>query len=350
MRNPIPGPAGPVLRGDDGTLRPHTTVGAAGVELTPLGLGGAALGGMYDTVAPEDALASVQRAYELGIRYFDSAPQYAHGLSEQRLGWALAGVDRTSYALSTKVGVMIEPHGPDERRYSNPMILDGHFDFGYDACLASLEASMDRLGTDRFDIVFIHDPDEAESLLPVSRRTGADHLKEAMDGAYRALHELRDQGVVGAVGVGLNGTEMLVRFAQAGDFDCFLLAGRYTLLEQHGVDDLLPRCEERGITIVAGGVFNSGILATGSAAPEPTYNYVGADAATVERVAAIERVCDEHGVPLSAAALQFPLGAASVGAVIAGMRSAREVEENVQRITLPIPPALWQALPRAEAP
>jgi D-threo-aldose 1-dehydrogenase len=303
---------------------------------------------MYEPVPTAAAVATVERAHELGIRHFDTAPLYGHGHGERCIGRALAGIDRSSIVLATKVGVVLDPErspaAEPERHHADPFAVYGRYDFGYDACLASLEASMERLGTDRIDIVYVHDPDEADSLLPPARRSGADHFAEVMDGAYRALHELRDQGVIGAIGVGLNGTELLIRFASAGDFDCFLLAGRYTLLEQNGLDDLLPLCDERGISIVAGAVFNSGILATGTAVPAPTYNYEPADAATIERVAAIEAVCREHDVPLAAAALQFPLAAPAVVAVIPGMRSAAEVEENVQRMACAIPPAFWQAL------
>jgi D-threo-aldose 1-dehydrogenase len=323
-------------------------LGNSGVAVTCLGLGGGALGGLYTPVASDAAIAAVQEAYESGVRYFDTAPLYGHGRSETRLGQALAGYDRASFVLSTKVGLAIDPlsgSGSElEERYADPFLLDGKYDFSYDGCLSSLEASMRRLATDRIDVVYIHDPDEADSAIPAEERTGADHFGEAMDGTYRALHELRDQGVIRAIGVGLNGTEMLARFARAGDFDCFLLAGRYTLLEQEGLEDLFPVCRERRVSLVIGGVFNSGILATGSPDAGAKYNYVAADPVTVERVGAIEQVCARHGVSLPAAALQFPLANDVVAAVLPGVRSREEVRTNVAAVTAEIPAAFWTSL------
>lgn len=328
------------------TAIPRRRIGRTSVEVTALGLGGGALGGMYSPVAEEAALAAVRAAYRRGVRYFDTAPLYGHGLSESRLGEALAGCDRDGVVLSTKVGVTIEPRDPGaEDRYADPFLLEGHYDFGYDACLRSLEGSMERLGTDRVDIVYVHDPDEGDSALEPSERTGANHLAEVMDGAYRALDELRSEGVVGAVGIGLNGTDMLVDFMGHGDFDCFLLAGRYTLLEQQGLDDLLPLCLERGTSIVVGGVFNSGILASG-ARKDARYNYRRAAPEVLAKVGAIEALCDEHGVRLPAAALQFPLAHPAVAAVIPGMRSAGEADANAADLAAPIPPGLWSELRR----
>ena len=327
-------------------------VGRTDVSVTCLGLGGGALGGLYDPVPEDDAVEAVQRAYESGIRYFDVAPMYGHGRAEERMGRGLAGVDRDSYVLSCKVGIVIEPtrtgNAPEvEEHYADPFLLEGGFDFSYDGAMRSLEGSLKRLGTDRIDIVYIHDPDEADSCLPPDQRSGADHFDEVMDGIYRALHEMRDQGVIRAIGVGLNGTEMLTRFAKAGDFDVFLLAGRYTLLEQHGLDDLFPICREKGISLVIGGVFNSGILATGASDPNATYNYAKADPAALARVREIEEVCGAHGVPLPAAALQFPLGNDVVAAVIPGVRTPSEVGVNVAHIARAIPSDLWEYLPAA---
>jgi D-threo-aldose 1-dehydrogenase len=327
------------------------TVGRTNVAVTCLGLGGGALGGLYDPVSEDDAVEAVRRAYDGGIRYFDTAPLYGHGRSEERIGKALADRPRDSYVLSCKVGVIIEPlegRTPElEQRYADPFLLDGHYDFSYDGAMRSLEGSLKRLGTDHVDIVYIHDPDEADSSLPPDERSGADHFDEVMGGIYRALHELRDQGVVKAIGVGLNGTEMLTRFAAAGDFDAFLLAGRYTLLEQEGLDDLFPICREKSISLIVGGVYNSGILATGTSDPEATYNYAKADPAAIARVRELEDACEGHGVPLPAAALQFPLGDDVVAAVIPGVRAAGEVDVNLAHVTRPVPADLWAYLPAA---
>ncbi|MGZ4247060.1 MAG: aldo/keto reductase [Solirubrobacteraceae bacterium] len=320
-------------------------VGRTDVAVTCLGMGGGALGGMYTTVAADAAMDAVHEAYVAGVRYFDTAPLYGHGRSEERVGEALAAYDRSSFVLSTKVGVAIEPLNGEaaqlEERYADPFLLDGGYDFSYDGTMRSLEGSMRRLGTDRVDIVYIHDPDEADSAVPPEQRSGANHFDEVMEGAYPALHELRSQGVVRALGVGLNGTEMLADFARAGDFDCFLLAGRYTLLEQEGLETLFPLCRQRGISIVAGGVFNSGILATGTSFPEPKYNYMPADPHTLVRVRRIEEICARHDVSLSAAALQFPLANDVVAAVLPGVRSWQEVRVNVANVTATIPDQFW---------
>lgn len=324
------------------------TLGSTGVEVTCLGLGGGALGGLYEPVAADSAYETVRRAYDLGIRYFDTAPMYGHGRSEKRLGEALRGYDRSSFVLSTKIGIMIAPiEGDDvslESRYADPFVVDGRYDFSYDACLRSLEASMNRLQTDRIDVVYIHDPDEGNSLLPSDKQVPVDHFAEVMAGAYPALHELREQRVIRAIGVGLNDARLLAEFGRAGQFDCFLLAGRYTLLEQGGLDDLFPLCQERGISVVVGGVFNSGILAVGSADARATYNYDNANPSTLTRVRGIETVCSRHGVVLSAAALQFPLGHQVVAAVIPGARSAGEVDANVSSMSDEIPSSFWKDL------
>lgn len=327
---------------------PSRSMARAGLDVSALGLGGGALGGLYASVDRSDAHAAVRTAYDGGVRYFDTAPLYGHGRSELRLGEALLGLPRDGYVLATKVGIVIEPTGdasPEaEQRYADPWLLEGRYDFGYDACLRSLEGSLERLGVDRIDVVNIHDPDEGDSALPPADRRGVDHHAAVMDGAYRALHELRDQGVIGAIGVGMNGTDPLLRFAEAGDFDTFLLAGRYTLLAQDGLDDLLPLCVERGIGLVVGGVFNSGILASGTDVAEPMHDYGPAAPAVIERVRRLEAACADHGVPLAAAALQFPLRHPAVACVIPGMRSADEARANLASATHPIPEAFWDDL------
>src|SRR6266849_736958 len=216
-------------------------------ELGRLGLGTGPLGGLYEAVGDDSAHAVVERAWELGIRYFDTAPYYGSGNAERRLGAVLSKRPREDFALSTKVGRLLRP---GESGWPGAPPLEAYFDFSYDAALRSLEESLERLGLDRVDIALVHDPD--------------DHYDEALAGAYQALARLRDEGVVRAVGVGMNRTELLCRFAREADPDCFLVAGRYTALDRSAAEELLPLCEERGISVIAGGVFNSGVLVGGN--------------------------------------------------------------------------------------
>jgi len=282
-----------------------------------LGLGTAPLGGLYEAVEEETAHAVVERAWELGIRLFDTAPYYGSGSAERRLGAALRGRPRDDFVVSTKVGRLLRP---DASGWEG-----AYFDFTYDGALRSLEASLGRLGLDRVDVALVHDPD--------------DHYEEALAGALRALVRLRDEGVVRAIGVGMNQTALLCRFARDADPDCFLVAGRYTALDRSAADELLPLCEERGIAVIAGGVFNSGILAGGN-----TFDYETAAAEVVARVARLRETCARHSVPLPAAAVQFPLRAAPVVSVLVGCRSPAEVDEDVRLFELPLPDALWDEL------
>jgi D-threo-aldose 1-dehydrogenase len=292
------------------------------IALGPLGLGTAPLGGMYEAVEEETARAVVTRAWELGVRYFDTAPLYGSGNAERRLGSVLRERPRDEFVVSTKVGRLLRP-GSSEWHDAPP--LESYFDFSHDAALRSLEESLGRLGLDRVDIAFVHDPD--------------DHYDEALAGAYRALARLRDEGVVRAIGVGMNRTELLCRFAREADPDCFLVAGRYTVLDRSAAEELLPLCEERGISVIAGGVFNSGVLAGGD-----TFDYEAAPSDVVARVAALRETCARHDVPLSAAAVQFPLRHPAVVSVLVGCRAPREVEEDVRLSRLELPQALWDEL------
>jgi D-threo-aldose 1-dehydrogenase len=292
------------------------------IELSPLGLGTAPLGGLFEAVADETAHAVVTRAWELGIRYFDTAPLYGSGLAEQRLGSVLRERPRDEFVISTKVGRLLRP-GSSEFRGAPP--LEAYFDFSHDAALRSLEESLERLGLDRVDIALIHDPD--------------DHYDEALAGAYRALVRLRDEGVVRAVGVGMNQTELLCRFAREADPDCFLVAGRYTVLDRSAADELLPLCEEGGISVIAGGVFNSGVLAGGD-----TFNYEAAPPDVLSRVESLRETCARFDVPLQAAAVQFPSRHPAVVSVLVGCRTAQEIEDDVRLSRLELPPELWDEL------
>ncbi len=311
-------------------------LGRSGLTVSRLGLGTAWLGNLYRAVDDATAAQVVETSFDLGVRLVDTAPFYGLGLAEQRVGRALGGRPRGSFVLSTKVGRMLRPRRRDDPELldrGRPLFVDAptrhpYFDFSYDAALRSVDDSLTRLGLDRLDIALIHDPD--------------DHFDEALDGAYRALTRLRDEGIVRAVGVGMNQPEMLVRFAHEGDFDCFLLAGHYTLLDQTGLTGLLPVCAERNIAVIIGGVFNTGFLA--APAPGAIYNYVPAPPGIVERAGRIEAVCRRHGVPLKAAALAFPFGHPAVASVLTGVSSAAELRENAALLRTTIDGALWEEL------
>jgi D-threo-aldose 1-dehydrogenase len=321
-------------------------VGRTSVQVTQLGLGGTAFASMYTAVSDQAARDTLLAGYTAGIRYFDTAPLYGYGLSEMRLGAGLAQVPRETVVISTKVGYALEPRAPEDVPkgvFADPLPMVTRFDFSRDGVLRSLEGSLQRLGTDRVEIALIHDPDESTSI-----KTGVDpneysHFAEVMAGAYPALHDLRAQGVVKAIGLGMNQWQMLADFAHAGDFDCFLLAGRYTLLEQAAAHTFLPLCEQKGISIVIGGPFNSGILASGPV-PGAYYNYAAAPPEVLDRTLAIDAVCARHAVPLPAAALQFPFGHPAVVSTIPGARSTAEVEANTRYFELEIPPDFWLEL------
>jgi len=314
-------------------------LGKTRLTVTRLGLGTAPLGGLFQVVEDAAAHAAVTRAYEVGMRLFDTAPLYGHGLAEQRLGHVLRRLPRTEFVLSTKVGRLLRPDAPPDATqfyqgepfFKGAPPLNPVFDFSYEGVMRSVDESLTRLGLDRIDILLIHDPD--------------DHFREALQSAYRALDRLRSEGAISAVGAGMNQAEMLTRLAHVADFDCFLLAGRYTLLDQTGLRELLPLCQEKKIAIIAGGVYNSGILA--NPRPGATFNYVPAPPDLIEKAQRLEAVCFRHRVPLKAAAIQFPLGHPAVAAVVTGSRSVAEVEENVRMFRHTIPAALWEEL-RAE--
>jgi D-threo-aldose 1-dehydrogenase len=314
-------------------------------KLTGLSLGCAQLGNLYRAISDEQATATVQAAWDGGIRYFDTAPHYGLGLSERRLGAALSGQPRAEYAISTKVGRRLEPlsaaAGLDSEGFEVPATHRRVWDFSRDGIARSLAESLERLGLDRVDIVYLHDPDE--------------HYREALEIAYPALEELRGQGVIAAIGAGMNQSSMLADFARHTDMDLFMVAGRYTLLEQPALDDLLPICVQRGIGVVAAGVFNSGLLADPSAAGNARYNYVEAPASVVRRARSIAEVCARHGTSLPAAALAFPAAHPAVVSVCVGARSAEQITRNLHQASKPVPAVVWddlkkQGLLRADAP
>jgi D-threo-aldose 1-dehydrogenase len=313
------------------------TLGGSTVGATQLALGCAGLGNLYQPVTDEAALATVEAAWDAGIRTFDTAPHYGLGLSERRLGAALSGRPRDTYTVSTKVGRLLLPNPSDgagddlANGFAVPATHRRAWDFSADGVLRSLEASLDRLGLDRVDMALLHDPDA--------------HAEQALREAYPALERLRAEGVVGAIGVGMNQSALPARFLRETDIDVVLLAGRYTLLDQDGLGEVLPEAAARGRSVVIGGVFNSGLLT----APRPgaTYDYAPAPQPVLDRALRLLTVTERHGVPLRAAALRFPFGHPAVACVLTGARSPEEVRDTVEQLRRPIPDALWDEL-RAE--
>jgi D-threo-aldose 1-dehydrogenase len=321
-------------------------LGNTGVAVTELGLGGTAFGNMYRAMDLVGAIATIHAAAEAGIRYFDTAPVYGFGLSETRIGQGIEALPRSEFIISTKVGYTLVPVDPAEQKpgiWDQPPPLRSEFDWSRDAVLRSIEGSLKRLDIATIDMIAIHDPDESVFLKPGDDPYRHSHFREAMEGAYPVLADLRSQGVIKAIGVGMNQWQMLCDFAETGDFDYFLLAGRYTLLDQDSLARLLPLCERRSISLVIGGPYNSGILATG-AVPGATYDYHPAPPDRLQRVQGIEAVCDRHGVSLQAAALQFPLHHPVVASIIPGARSIEEVEANLAFLQEPIPADFWAEL------
>ncbi len=332
---------------------PERKIGKTGLSVTALGFGGAPLGGMYSTTDDAIALATIEAAYRGGIRYFDTAPFYGHGRSERRVGQALRATAASDCVLSTKVGRLLRPvprgQKAEPSMFVDPLPFNIRFDYGYDGVLRSVEDSFQRLGLNRIDILLLHDVNRKWHGDDVDRR-----FDEAMRGGYRALDELRRNGEISAFGVGVNDPGILARFARSGDFDCFMLAARYTLLEQDPLDELLPLCSEKKISILIAAPFASGILATG-AKPGATYFYSEAPPEIMDKAQRIEAVCRRHGVPLPAAALQFPLGHPAIATVVPGFRSPQEVESNLAHFSHKIPAEFWQDLKtekliRADAP
>lgn len=311
----------------------------------PLGFGGAPLGNLFHVVDDEDALALVRHAYATGTRYFDTAPHYGQGRSEQRLGDGLVDAPRDSYLLSTKVGRILEQSAGaprDQYGYVDTPPRVQRYDYTADGVRRSLDDSVRRLGISRVDIVYVHDIDRATHGDSHARR-----LADALDGGLPALARLKSEGAIAAFGLGVNDVGICLDVLRHADLDLILLAGRYTLADQSALAQLLPECARRGVAIVLGGPFNSGILATGAQPSDgspPMFDYARAPASVVARVAAIERVGERFGVPLAAAALQFPRAHPVILSVIPGARSIAEFDANRRLAAHPISRAFWQAL------
>lgn len=325
------------------------------VPLTRMGFGGAPLGNLYRKVTDEDAQAALHAAYDAGIRFFDTAPQYGLGRSEHRLGQAIARFGRDNIQLSTKIGRLLldcEPHEVTPEAFVDVPQKRIVFDYTYDGVMRSYEASQNRLGVTNTDILLVHD---VCVFSQGSQEMSDAKVRELFDGGgYKALVELRDAGEIAAIGAGVNEWQVCERLLGLGDFDGFLLAGRYTLLEQEALDSFLPLCEKRDVGIILGGPYNSGILATG-AIPGAKYNYSDAPEEILNRVRKIEAVCKSHNTPLIAAALQFVLGHPCVKTVVPGAVNAAEVTANVALLEHDIPAVLWsdlrsESLIRPDAP
>ena len=328
------------------TALPTRPLGRSGLTVSILGFGGAPLGDLYDLLDDEIALRSVATAADLGVTLFDVAPLYGRGLAEHRFGTVLKRLPRASFVLSTKVGRWLKPApgGPrSPSRYRGGLSFDPVIDYSYDGTMRAFEQSLQRLAVPSIDIALIHDVD----VWTHGKDAIEARFREAMDGAYRALDELRRAKVVKAIGVGVNESAMCVRFANAGDIDAVLLAGRYSLLEQPALADFLPLAEQKGIGVMLGGVFNSGILASG-AVVGAKYNYRPAPDDVLDRVKRIERVCASHGVALPVAAMHFALGHPAVASLVIGAVTPAEVTRNVAALTARVPASLWSDLKRED--
>lgn len=328
------------------------------ITFTEMGFGAAPIGNLYRAVSEKDAQATLDAAWKAGLRYFDTAPLYGLGLSETRINHFLRGKKRKDYVISTKVGRVLEVCPPDQRtgigKFFDTPSRKERFDYTYDGVMRSLEFSLERLGIDAIDIVFVHDCDVFTHKSEAARDAHVKTLMAKGKGGYEALVKLRDQKVIKAIGAGINEWQVAETLTRAGDFDIFLLAGRYTLLEQEALNSFLPLCEERGVGIVLGGPYNSGILATGPK-PGAWYNYEAAPKPILDRVRKIGAVCKAHKVKLPEAALRFPLNHPCVVSVIPGAVSPKEVALNVKTMAARIPKALWkdlkaQGLMHADAP
>lgn len=306
------------------------TLGRSTVPVTALGFGAAGIGNLYTPVGDDAARAAVDAAWDAGIRTYDTAPHYGLGLSERRLGDALRDRPRATYALSTKVGRVLAPHdggGDDlDHGFAVPATHRRVWDFTATGVRRSLTDSLERLGLDHIDIAYLHDPD--------------DHAEQAFTEAYPELERLRAEGVIGAIGAGMNQTRMLTRFVRDTDIDVVLCAGRYSLLDQQALTELLPAATAHGVSVIVGGVFNSGLLA--DPRPGATFDYTLAPPETVDRALRLKALAERHGTSLRAAALAFPLAHPAVAGVLVGTRSAAEVADTVRQFTTPVPDSFWQ--------
>ncbi|MYR41021.1 aldo/keto reductase [Streptomyces sp. SID5910] len=311
-------------------------LGTTSTGITRLGFGGGPLGGLYEPLDDATAARALEAAWEAGIRYFDTAPHYGIGHSERRMGQMLRSKPRDAFTLSTKVGRLLVPQDPQGRTDESFAVPATHrrvWDFTRDGIRRSVEDSLTRLGLDRIDVLYLHDAEQ--------------HFEDALRHGYPALAELRAEGVVGAIGAGMYHPGKLTRLVREAGPDAVMLSGRHTLLDHSALDELLPACTERGVSVVAASVFNSGLLATDRPAPGARYDYAAAGPELLKRVHRIADVCQAHGVSVPQAAMAFPLLHPAVAGIAVGMRTEEEVRRNVAAFTTPVPPDLWTGL-RAE--
>jgi D-threo-aldose 1-dehydrogenase len=317
------------------------SLGNSGLDVTTISFGGGGIGNLYKPSTRNDAEAVLDASWNAGIRFFDTAPRYGHGLSERRLGDFLRQKPRDSYVLSTKVGRLLTPlrgRTMTDYGFADPLPFEQEYDYSYDGIMRSFEASLHRLGLDQIDVLLMHD---------IGRDTHGsanDHRQPiAFDGGFKAMTELRDQGLVRAIGLGVNEVDVCLAALEHADLDCFLLAGRYSVLDHAGAAPLLAACRQRGARLIVGGVFNSGILATGPR-PGAMFNYAPASPEILARTQRIEQICLSHGVPLASAALQFPLHSDMVASVLLGVSNQRNLERNLEGLAAKVPDQLWRDL------
>jgi D-threo-aldose 1-dehydrogenase len=316
-------------------------IGKTSLEVTEISLGGAAIGGLYRAVPRENAEATIAAAWDAGIRYFDTAPFYGFGLSERRMGDALRDKPRGSYILSTKVGRLLRPV-PDDKvpdySYVEPLPFTVDYDYSYDGIMRSVEFSFARLGLNRIDVLFVHDIGEHTHGVEANRK----HFKDLMDGGLKALDQLKSEGAVSAFGLGVNEVQVCLDVMSRASIDCILLAGRYTLLDRAATRELLPLCARTKTSLVIGGVFNSGILATGPV-PGANFDYGPADQDVFDRVGRMEEIAKSQGIPLAAAALQFPLRDPSVATVLIGTAKPSSLKRNLDGLKTQVSDEAWPA-------
>ena len=320
------------------------TIGRMTTPLPCFGFGGAPIGNLYESVSEAGVKKLLNRAWENGLRYFDTAPHYGQGLSERRLGDFLRAQSSSEYILSTKVGRLLRPAVPVARHgFDSPMPFDIHYDYSYSGVMRSFEDSLQRLGLSNIDMLFMHDVGQY-----THGKNHNVHFHAAMNGGFRALQELREQGVVQAIGIGANEWQVCEQAMDYGSWDCFLLAGRYTLLEQSALDSFFPKCVATNSQIIVGAPYNSGILVEGTRSGRiPRYNYAPASPSIMAKVRQLEKICNSHGVPLAAAALRFPLFHSNVQCVIPGLNNVANLNQTKKFINQKIPQDLWEDIRRA---